>query len=301
MADDDKTPEVEDRGDDVVTEEPKAEDKTEEPKAEDKTEEPKAEEAKAEEDDTPPSKTIPFTRFKAQNLRLKEAEAELAKAREELAEAKKASEPAPKEEPKSESRDFDAEVTAAEAKLEAALTDNDAKAILAAQRELRGVEKAQMQAEIDAIRGDTKATQDQIAQAAFDETLALVEQEYPELDPNSDVSDAAKQDAVQALLNAYEQQGYASDDALVKAVGVIYPEQAEKTAEPAEGKKADRGIEAKVDAASKTPPNLAKAGGENSDAAGADSEIDAAKLSDEEYDKLPEATKKRLRGDTIAA
>jgi len=290
----------EDRGD-QVTEEEVEETKTEE------VEEPKAEKEEPEEEPTS-GMTVPLSRFKAQNLRLREMEKEL----EELRAAQQKAAPQTKPDEKEVPRDFDQELEAAEAKLEAALKDNDAAAIMAANREIRAVERAQHKAELDALRQTDQETQNQLADRAFEETLSLIESSFPELDPTSSTHNPLKTQLVQDLLRSYEGQGMSSDDALLRATAMAYPEsdlakdllgaQERKQAQDAQQTETGkRGLKEKLDAASRTPPNLNQAGGENSDRAGVQGELDPTKLTDEELDKLPPEVLKRLRGDTIAA
>jgi len=291
----------EDRGDQVTEEE------VEETKEVGEAEETKAEKEEPEEEPTS-GMTVPLSRFKAQNLRLREMEKEL----EELRAAQQKAAPQTKPDEKEVPRDFDQELEAAEAKLEAALKDNDAAAIMAANREIRAVERAQHKAELDALRQTDQETQNQLADRAFEETLSLIESSFPELDPTSSTHNPLKTQLVQDLLRSYEGQGMSSDDALLRATAMAYPEsdlakdllgaQERKQAQDAQQTETGkRGLKEKLDAASRTPPNLNQAGGENSDRAGVQGELDPTKLTDEELDKLPPEVLKRLRGDTIAA
>lgn len=263
------------------------------------------------EDEVPAGKTVPWSRFRSQNLQLREAQQKLAEAEAAL-EANKTA-PEPKTEDKPAARDFDAEAAEAEAKMAAALEDNDATAVLAANRELLAIERARNDMRFEELRNEDKNTQTLLADRAFNEALDLVEAELPQIDPNSDEFDAIKQTLVQDLVRSYEQQGYASDDALLKAAAMAFPESefgqnllntASKETKPAATKKSApkaRSIKDKLEAAKSTPPNINKAGGASSDKAGMTSEVNVADLSDEEFAALPEHTKARLRGDTVAA
>lgn len=303
---------VEDRGDDVAPP-AKEPEKDSEEVAEQKTEEvaEKAEEAQEEEEPTS-GQTIPFSRFRAQNLRLREAEkraAELADQLKEMTDKQAASVPEPMSQ--TDVRDFDAEIAAAEKAMEAALTDNDTAAVLAAQREIRAVERAQYQHELEAVKAATAQTQSVLAEKAFDDTLSLIESEFPELDPTSSTHNPIKMALVQDLLRSYEGQGMASEDGLLRAVAMAYPDSElagellgtqskEKKVAATEAKSATpRGVAAKLAAAKNLPPDLNAVGGENSDTAGMKSEIDVTKLSDEEFAALPSETRARLRGDLL--
>lgn len=305
----------EDRGDEIApTAEPEkveVEAKAAEPE---KEEEAKAEAAEAEKEaeGEPTGQTIPFSRFRAQNLRLREAEKraeDLAKQLKDMTD-KQAEVTTPEPAKKEEVRDFDAEVAEAEKKLEGALADNDTAAILAAQREIRAIERAQYQQALEDVRATTVQTQSVLADKAFEDTLSLIESEFPELDPGSDSHDPIKQTLVQDLLRSYEGQGMSSEDGLLRAVAMAYPQSdlakelfgtrgapKQEAAKPAPAK--PRGVAEKLAAAGKLPPDLTAVGGENSDAAGMKSDIDVTKLSDEEYAALPRETLARLRGDVL--
>jgi hypothetical protein len=256
--------------------------------------------------------TVPLARFRAQNVRLKETQAELDKLRDELKEIQEQQRKvveASQTPARQEDRNFEKEIESLESDLEKAYKDNDAEAIMAATKQLRVVERELLKSELESVQAMSQQTAQQVADQAFEETLTLIETEFPELDPESDNADQPKIAAVQALLSAFEQQGMASDDALIQAVATIFPDSEvgkgfqgtqQQEAKPAE-ESTKRGLEDKLKAIKNTPPNLSEAEGEDSDKAGMSSELDTSKLSDEEYDKLPESTKRRLRGDTLVA
>jgi hypothetical protein len=95
-----------------------------------------------------------------------------------------------------------------------------------------------------------------------------------------------------------------------KIMGKLAPAAADDTDETeeakgldaAKGKKTDtrktEAVAKNLEAAKKQPSNM-KESGIDSDKAGITSDVDAAKLSTEEFDALPEATKARMRGDTV--
>ncbi len=75
-----------------------------------------------------------------------------------------------------------------------------------------------------------------------------------------------------------------------------------KGLDAAKGKKTDtrktEAVAKNLETVKKQPANM-KESGIDSDKAGITSDVDAAKLSTEEFDALPEATKARMRGDTV--
>jgi hypothetical protein len=303
---------VEDRGD-TVAEAEVAEAEAEVVEAEAEVAEAETEVAEAEASEAPSGQTVPWSRFRSQNLRLREAERKLAEAQEKL-DSQTAATPEPaKEAVATEARDFDAEITTAEEQLAAALEDNDTTKVLEATRAIRAIERAQYNQRFEELSKADQTTQAQLADRAFEEALDSVERELPQIDPNSEQFDQIKQTLVQDLVRSYEAQGYASEDALLKAAAMAFPESefgrsllglesAEKE-EVAETKAPapPRKLADKVAAAASTPPNINKAGGASSDKAGLTSEVDVAQLSDEEFDALPERTRARMRGDTVAA
>lgn len=282
--------EVLDRGD-AVEDSPETPPKDEPAKVEAKADEPPKDEVPA-----PSGQMVPLSRFQAQNVRLREQERAYEELQARFEEMEKQRTPSKEEAPKA--RDFVTEAAEVEKKLEAAIADNDIAAVAAANRELRAIDRAELEYRMGEVQQSTAQVNTRIELQAFEETLTAVETEYPELDPTSSTANETKIDAAQALVAAYEGRGYSSSDALIKAVSVLYPET--PAVETPAASTPPRGIKDKIAAVATTPPNLSKAGGENSDAAGMQSELDPALISDDEFDKLPEATKRRLRGDAAA-
>jgi hypothetical protein len=299
----------EDRGDQVESPEPE---KVEAKAAPEKTEEAapeKTEEAAPEKTD---GQTVPFSRFSRQNTRLREAEKRAEELAQKLAELEKPAEPAPaatEEEP-----DLDKAMEVAEKALLDAMNDNDPEKIMVANREIRKLDREIYKRDLDAVWQETHQTQESIADRAYQDMLSAVEEEFPQLDPASDSFDELKQKLVQDLLTAYEAQGIASDEALLQAAALVFPDselardilgvepdnKAEEAAGTQERAPSAKGIAEKIAAAKATPPDLNKAGGENSDTAGVQSNVDINKLTDEEFDALPKETQKRARGDYIS-
>lgn len=137
-------------------------------------------------------------------------------------------------------------------------------------------------------------------QFEMDNAAREIAETYPEFNPDSDVFDKEiTQEAVE-LRDMYIRQGYEPVTALRKAAKLTafeYELKGTKAAEPApvveaapQPKKAD--VAKKIEAANKQPPQMAANGSEAEE-----SLPDISKLTEEEYDALPEATLRKLRGD----
>lgn len=166
---------------------------------------------------------------------------------------------------------------------------------------------AQLQRQLDELRENAStarakylATQQAIqAQdtAAYNAVVEQVEMLVPELNPRNEAYDEDIRDEVAAVVAGFESNGTKPADALKKALRLVLgrdvftqPGIAAKAKEPPAKKKTD--IAKNIAAAKKTPPDVQK--GAPAEKALAQ---DANQLSDEEFDKLPEAVKRRMRGD----
>lgn len=308
-----------DRGDSLI-EEPKAEDKAEEPKAEEPKAEAKDDEAEeggvgetaeaaedtAEQPEEEPEKaakppaepSIPKSRFDQVNAAKKAAEEELAALKEKLTRENQAASAAGQQE-----YDFDA----AEERYMEAVLDGKAAEAKAIRAEIRAAERAAFEA-----LASTKATQTTQAakvQQEIDRIVTEAEKKYPAFDPNAgeDVFRADLVEEVSAYFGTRLQMGDAAPAAMqkaIEAVAKIHGLAAPPPAPPAKGKVATipagkDTTKAKVALAKQAPPPLA-AVGKGSEESGM-VEPDINRLTEKEWDALPESTKRRLRGDFIAA
>lgn len=132
-----------------------------------------------------------------------------------------------------------------------------------------------------------------------DQVIDKLEALYPQLDPaNKEAYDEELVAEVRLLRNGFVKVGMPLAEAVAKAVNYVMRGIEPKAAVKAEQKKA-AGLKDKISAAKNQPGNLGKSSlGADHDKAGSDMKnIDVSKLSDSEFDKLPESTKARLRGD----
>ena len=132
-------------------------------------------------------------------------------------------------------------------------------------------------------------------------TLTSVFKEYPQLDTDSDVFDEDLNAEALVFQSAYLNQGYLPAEAVRRAanaaVRVVRPELLTETAEPKAAVKTRKtNVKDNVEASNAQPPkmNQGESGGKTSSEM-----VDITKLTDEEFDALPEATRARMRGDLV--
>ena len=132
-------------------------------------------------------------------------------------------------------------------------------------------------------------------------TLTSVFKEYPQLDTDSDVFDEDLNAEALVFQSAYLNQGYLPAEAVRRAanaaVRVVRPELLTETVEPKAAVKTRKtNVKGNVEASNAQPPkmNQGESGGKTSSEM-----VDITKLTDEEFDALPEATRARMRGDLV--
>lgn len=289
----DPTPvEEDDKGDEV-----EAKDEPEEVKADESAADPEvvaedeAVEAEAEEG-TPEEPQIPKHRFDEISDRLKAAEDKTADLERQL----EAKVEAPAPEPEPEPYDY------ASKNKEAvdAILEGDSDKYIAIQDEIRAQTKAEALAEAKQIAdaGD----QGTIEQRDFEAAGAAIEAAHPELSAQSEnYNQTAREDLIDLYLGYANSGKYTRADALKKAAEktvAIYGLGAEEIADdttpdnvvtlkPADPKK-------KADVANAQPPVM-EGKGDGVD----EPKLDLTSMSDEEFDSLPEATKRKARGDVL--
>lgn len=315
----DQTDEKEDRGDELP-EEPKAEGAPSDEAKPDEDEETEGKEpegkadAEDEEDDEDEEEEeegkgkkkpvlIPKSRYdskareaKRERERREQLEIELAAAR---AEREKAD-----GRPTTQS-ELDAKLDELEDKIEEARADNkmdEVKKLRAAARRLQNDFIQRQLAEVH--QASTAAA---LETARLDAMIDLVEEHIPELraDEDNEEYDQDKVDEVQDLRSAFEAKGYTRLDALKKAVNYVFPGRlggsTTTEAPPAKEKpKKSTDPKKKLDAASRTAPDMTKHG-KGSDSTGLTTDMpDINKIgTDEEFEALPEAMIRRMRGDYL--
>lgn len=170
---------------------------------------------------------------------------------------------------------------------------------------------AQIQRQIDAKNRDLvkletmHAAQQASAQdrhaAQYNAMLDTIEARVSALNPRSDDYDPALVQEMEFQVRAYEAAGLSPPAALARASALIFradmfsassPNASEKPVSKPASKKPD--VEKALDTARRQPPDMSKVGA-NTDS----QKLDVSRMTDDEFDALPEATKRRLRGDDI--
>lgn len=200
-----------------------------------------------------------------------------------------------------EEYDFDAK----EIEYQQLVLDGEAEKAVALRKEIRGAEKAQIEWEMEQKMGQT-VQQSQTA-TALQQAAAEMEAAYPVFDQNSSEFNEEYTNEVVELRDAFIIKGYDPVDALGRAVKYVVKDrdldaagEAEQkpalaAAKPEQSAKKKANVAKKLKAAESQPPELE---GEGSSSRG-ENVVDFNGMSEEEFDALPEATLRRLRGDIV--
>jgi len=229
---------------------------------------------------------IPKRRYDSAANRAKTAEAALDKATKEL-ERVNASTDTTGGDPKT-TADFEAKIDELDIKIEEARKDGDVDTVVKLSKEQRTFERSMYNniATEAATGAGTKAQQN----IAFDALVDKLETDYPAFDQDSKDFDQDLVNEVLDMHDAFVSKGDAPAVAMAKAVGYIMPE-----AKSAQLRNTDTAKNLK--AAKAQAPAMGGTGA-NSDTGGDTGDTgDVGKMSDKEFDAIPEDTKKRLRGD----
>ncbi len=232
---------------------------------------------------------IPKKRFDAVNERMKRAEARLR----DLEKQREA-----EEQVEEDQFDFDAKE---EAYMEAVL-DGDTKLAKELRNEIRAAEQAMYESKVSGVK-DQAVEQTQIKQE-FDDAVASLESASALLDPDSGDFDEALVDQIVSLQGGLlnSGQGYTPGEALLQAAQYVMGDalsldgEAEPEPAPAPAPKPKKDVKKKVAAAQRAPADMSA--GDSSSTAG-EGVIDIDRLSEKEFDALPESKKRELRGDVI--
>ena len=200
-----------------------------------------------------------------------------------------------------ESYDFDAK----EVEYQNMVLDGETEKAVALRREIRKAERDTLEYE---MRQEMSQTVNQDRQmTALQQAANAMEDAYPVFDRNSDDFNEDMTNEVVELRDAFMMKGYEAVDALSKAVKYVVKDhdldQAQESAPSLAGKaqKSDElakkraQVSRKLKAADAQPPELP---GESSSNHG-EKALDLSTMTEEEFDALPEATLKRLRGDIL--
>lgn len=286
-----------------ITAEETTEDAEEPAESEETTEEaePELEEAAELEEETEPEPKKPMV----PKSRLDEVLAKQRKLQEQLdaLTAEKQVPETPPEEPAPEPYDFDAK----ELEYQEHVLNGETDKAVALRKEIRAAEKADLEYEMG-----QKFNQQTTQNRQLDELQAVaskMEAEYPVFDQNSEVFNQEYTNEVIDLRDAFVAKGNAPAEALQKAVNYVVKtnnlgveesvaeDKSALTAKPKQSQdqvaKKRKEVSKKLKAAESQPPDMP---GESSSAHG-EKVVDISSMTDDEFNALPEATLKRLRGD----
>jgi hypothetical protein len=174
--------------------------------------------------------------------------------------------------------------------------------------EVRTKERELWQMDMD--ESSDNATTDAREAVRLDMAIDHIESTHEEFDPESDNYSQEVVDKVQELRNGFVATGkYTPTQALLRAMDFVLPKKAVKDINDAADDPATKlkkeeelrkaGLKKATDAAGKQPADTKKVG-DDADTAGIQDGINIDKLSYEDVASLPEATLKRMRGDTPA-
>lgn len=160
------------------------------------------------------------------------------------------------------------------------------------------------------VEFQTSVKSDAARKAAVDELtynqrLANLEAQYPELNPDHDEFNEEKTDETVTLLNAFIGQGMKRAEALAKAVKYVFGAAPTKTSEekPLNAVKNQRDEDARrkaYEASKKQPSQMSKVGSDSDKKGrGGEAGIDVMNLTQKQFGKLDEETKAKLRGDEL--
>ena len=193
-----------------------------------------------------------------------------------------------------------------EAEYQEFILDGETAKATALRKEMRAAEKAEIQFEMEQKMGQTVEHSQQAT--VLQQAAAELESTFPVFDQHSETFNADATQEVVDLRDAFITQGYQPVDALSKAANFVIkdhgfadadPESA--LAAPAVTKPVDEvakkraNNQKKLKAAQSQPPELP---GESSSSHGEVAQ-DMSTLTEEEFNALPAATLKRMRGDIV--
>ena len=200
-----------------------------------------------------------------------------------------------------EEYDFDAK----EVEYQNMVLDGETDKAVGLRREIRKAERATLEFEMRAEMNQTVSQDRQMN--ALQQAANAMEEAYPVFSRDSEDYNEDMTNEVVELRDAFILKGYEAVDALSKAVRYVVKDndldEAQESAPSLAGKaqKSDElakkrsQISKKLKAAESQPPELP---GESSSTHG-EKTLDLSSMTEEEFDALPEATLKRLRGDTF--
>ena len=185
--------------------------------------------------------------------------------------------------------------------------DGETAKAAALRKEIRAAEKAEMQYEFEKKMGLT--VQESHQANALQQAAAELEATFPMFNQHHEAFDSEATQEVVDLRDAFITQGFTPVDALAKASSFVIKDRGVVDQAPESALSAPKAKPAvdevakkrannakKLKAAEAQPPELP---GESSSAHGEKPESDFSNMTEEEFNALPEATLKRMRGDIL--
>lgn len=199
---------------------------------------------------------------------------------------------------------IDGKITELEAKYQDMLLDGDTKGAAAVMREIRLAERTL--AKMEAQEESAAIVSQEMERQRFQVAVARLEADHPELNPQSETYDEELVGMVLLVQRDMVSSGIPPSQALVQATHRVMariqpPKQAEPEQGLAKAKPEDRRQQAieKALAAQNAQPASLKEVGYDSDSRGEKGLPDVTKMTADEFDALPEATKARLMGNFV--
>lgn len=190
---------------------------------------------------------------------------------------------------------------AAERRYQQLFLDGDEDGAAAVREEINAALRTEAQQQADqaaraAIRQELQQQAAQSEAAQFQQSVAKVYAEHPKLSPESaDFDQALEQDVID-WSNVFVSRGMTRTEALQAAVQKLLPTAAPAPApakaKPATGQLTQEQIQRNLERATQQPPLPTEGTGQRR-------VIDISKLTDEEFESLPEADRRRARGDSL--
>lgn len=200
-----------------------------------------------------------------------------------------------------EAPDFDSQLSEIDRNHAKALADGDYEQAAQLASRARQVEREMYRSEIEA--SSRRAMDTARESTKLDQTINEVYEQYPTLDPDSGSFDQEKTDEVLRLQGAFSAAGMAPSAAVQEAVKYAFniPDTVEmgekETDKPAAKRTTD--VDRNVKTANSQPPDMKSVGSDNGSAGVTEEMPDITKLTDEEFDALPESKLRLLRGDVL--
>jgi hypothetical protein len=135
-------------------------------------------------------------------------------------------------------------------------------------------------------------------QVRLDLTIDAIEQQYEQLNPESDNYAQNIVDQIQELRSGFEATGrYTPTQALVRAVKFVLPDNPVAAAQAAPQAKPKGNLSKKVAAANAQPPSMDGVGDQGNSGGKTTVDPNPLEMTEDDWAALPESTLKRMRGD----